>query len=340
MQQTNRQWTIAGRPVGRDVGEDDFAMREGTVTPPEEGEVLVRVDVLAFEPAMKGWMENIGGYVARTEIGDVMRGSAVGTVVESRSPEFAAGDVVTGQLGWQEFSTVAASSIRRVSNPSRPTDELGALGTVGLTAYCGLKVVGRPFPGDTVVITGAAGAVGSTVAQIARLAGCRVIGVAGGADKCRMLIDDFGVDAAIDYRSATFAKDVAANLPNGIDVLWDNVGGTILNSLLAHLALGARVVICGGISRSKTGGMPVGPENYFNLVFKRATMQGFILNDYESMFDEARRRMSEWLSQGKLIAREDIQEGFENAPRTLMRLFSGANVGKQMLRLSAEGGKR
>ena len=178
------------------------------------------------------------------------------------------------------------------------------------------------------------------VAQLARIGGCRVIGVAGGADKCRMLVDDYGLDAAIDYRSANFAEDVAKVAPGGIDVVWDNVGGTILNTLLGNLAMGARVVICGGISRSKTGGMPVGPENYFNLVFKRATMRGFILMDHENLFDEARRRMSGWLADGRLIAREDIQEGFENAPRTLMRLFSGKNVGKQLLRLTTkEGGQ-
>lgn len=336
MQLRNRQWKIAGRPAGRDVTEADFARDEVPARAPEEGEVLVRVDLLAFEPAMKGWMENIGGYVARTEIGDVMRGSGVGTVVESRAPGFVPGMQVTGPMGWQDYATVAAGELRPVSNPERPSDDLGVLGIVGLTAYCGFKAIGQPFPGDTVMITGAAGAVGSIVGQIARIGGCRVIGVAGGPDKCRMLVDDYGLDAAIDYRADDFAAQVAAQAPNGIDVVWDNVGGTILNTLLGNLAMNARVVICGGISRSKTGGMPVGPENYFNLVFKRATMRGFILNDHEAMFDEARRRMGQWLADGRLVAREDIQHGFDNAPRTLMRLFSGANTGKQLLRFEED----
>ncbi|MCW1384480.1 NADP-dependent oxidoreductase [Novosphingobium sp. KCTC 2891] len=333
MQLRNRQWKIAGRPVGRDVTEADFASDEVPARAPEAGEVLVRVDLLAFEPAMKGWMENIGGYVARTEIGDVMRGTAVGTVIESRADGFSPGMQVVGPLGWQDYAALPASDLRPVSNPARPSDDLGVLGLVGLTAYCGFKAIGQPFPGDTVMITGAAGAVGSVVAQIARIGGCQVIGVAGGPEKCRMLVEEYGLDAAIDYRAADFAAQVAAHAPNGIDVVWDNVGGTILNTLLGHLAMRARVVICGGISRSKTGGMPVGPENYFNLVFKRATMRGFILHDHEALFDEGRRRMAGWLAEGRLIAREDVQHGFDNAPRTLMRLFSGANVGKQLLRL-------
>lgn len=336
MQLRNRQWKIAGRPAGRDVTEADFARDEVPARAPDDGEVLVRVDLLAFEPAMKGWMENIGGYVARTEIGDVMRGSGVGTVIESRAPGFTPGMQVTGPLGWQDYATLAAGELRVVSNPARPSDDLGVLGIVGLTAYCGLKAIGQPFPGDTVMITGAAGAVGSIVGQIARIGGCRVIGVAGGPDKCRMLVEEYGLDAAIDYRADDFAAQVAAHAPTGIDVVWDNVGGTILNTLLGNLAMNARVVICGGISRSKTGGMPVGPENYFNLVFKRATMRGFILNDHEALFDEARRRMGQWLADGRLVAREDVQHGFDNAPRTLMRLFSGANTGKQLLRFEED----
>jgi NADPH-dependent curcumin reductase CurA len=337
MQFKNRRWTIAGRPVGRDVVESDFAMEEAPVRAPAGGEVLVRVDVLAFEPAMKGWMENIGGYVARTEIGDMLRGSAIGTVIESCAPGIAKGDTVFGQFGWQEYATLAARDVRVIADPSQASHELGALGVIGFTAYFGLKHIGMPFPGDTVVITGAAGAVGSMVAQIARIGGCRVIGIAGGADKCRMLTEEFGLDGAIDYKRDDLESEVKRLAPNGIDVIWDNVGGTILNALLGNLAMNARVVICGGISRSKTGGMPVGPSNYFNLVFKRATMRGFILNDYEAQFDEARARLGAWLADGRIVAREDIQEGFENAPRTLMRLFSGANVGKQLLRLSPKG---
>lgn len=337
MERINRRWVIADRPVGRDVTEADFRIEQTTVTPPAEREVLVRVDLLAFEPAMKGWMENIGGYVAPTAIGDMMRGSGIGTVIESAAPDLPVGTVVLGPFGWQEYAILPASTVERIEGDAPPSAHLGVLGVVGLTAYCGLKHVARPFPGDTMVVTGAAGGVGALVVQLAKIAGCRVIGIAGGAEKTRFLTDELGADAAIDYRQADVGAELKRLAPGGVDVVWDNVGGTILNIILGQLALNARVAICGGISRSKTGGMPVGPENYFNLVFKRATMQGFILNDYEADFPVARARLSRWLAEGRLVAREDVQHGFENAPRALMRLFSGANVGKQLLRLNAAG---
>lgn len=334
MSRINRRWVIAGRPVGRDVTEQDFRMEQAEVESPGPGEVLVKVDLLAFEPAMKGWMENIGGYVARTEIGDMMRGNGIGTVIESSDPALPVGATVMGSMGWQEYAVLPAGSLEKLDDSATASAHLGLLGVVGLTAYFGMKHVGRPFPGDTVVVTGAAGGVGAVVVQLARLAGCRVIGIAGGADKCAVLTGELGADAAIDYKAQDVGAELARLAPGGVDVVWDNVGGVILNDILAHLALNARVVICGGISRSKTGGMPVGPENYFNLVFKRATMQGILLNDYESQFAEGRGRLARWLAEGAIVAREDVQEGFENAPRTLMRLFSGANTGKQLLRFT------
>ena len=335
MQRINRRWTIAARPVGRDVTQDDFRLEHGDAQHPAAGEVLVRVELLAFEPAMKGWMENIGGYVAPTAIGDTMRGTGIGRVVESGDERLPVGTRVMGPFGWQEYATLAADAVQTVEEGVPPSAHLGVLGVVGLTAYFGMLHVGRPFPGDTVVVTGAAGGVGAIVVQLAKLAGCRVIGIAGGARKCALLRDELGADATIDYKSSDLAGELARLAPDAVDLVWDNVGGVVLNDILAHLALHARVVICGGISRSKTGGMPVGPRNYFNLVFKRATMQGILLNDYEPQFPAARRRLARWLADGRLIAREDVQEGFENAPRTLMRLFSGENVGKQLLRLEA-----
>lgn len=330
----NRQWRIAARPIGRDVVEADFAWGEGDAVAPRDGELLVRVRMLGFDPALKGWMENIGGYVAPTEIGDVMRGRGIGEVVVSRDPRFAPGDTVIGQLGWQDLATVAAADVAPIVDDGQLTAHLGVLGTTGLTAYCGLSHVGQPFPGDTVVITGAAGATGSVVGQIARIGGCRVIGIAGGTEKCRWLVDELGFDAAIDYRLGTVRQELKALAPDGIDVLWDNVGGALLDDLLAHIAMNARVVICGGISRSKTGGMPLGPANYFNIVFKRATMRGFILNDFSADFDRARMRLKGWIADGRLRAREDVQHGLENAPRTLMRLFEGRNLGKQLLKVA------
>ncbi|MDH7637411.1 NADP-dependent oxidoreductase [Sphingomonas oryzagri] len=330
----NRQWLIAARPVGRDVVESDFEYREANVRAPGAGEAVVRVELLGFDPALKGWMENIGGYVAPTEIGDIMRGRGIGTVIDPGASGLAKGAKVAGTLGWQDYATVPASELEIIEDDAQLSHHLGVLGSTGLTAYLGLRHIGQPFPGDTMVITGAAGAVGSVVGQIGKIAGCRVIGIAGGADKCRMLVDELGFDAALDYREGNLSKRMKELAPGGIDVLWDNVGGVILDDLLARIAMHARVVICGGISRSKTGGMPVGPSNYFNIVFKRATMRGFILMDHAAEYDEARTRLKRWIADGRLQSREDMQVGLENAPRTLMRLFEGKNVGKQLLRVT------
>jgi NADPH-dependent curcumin reductase CurA len=214
------------------------------------------------------------------------------------------------------------------------TASLGALGTTGMTAFFGLNKIGKPFAGDTLVVTGAAGATGSIVGQIGKISGCRVVGIAGGEAKCRWLTEELGFDAAIDYRAGQVRRQLREFAPGGIDVLWDNVGGKIFNDTLAELALHARVVVCGGISRYELGQMPAGPENYFNLIFKRAHMEGFIVLDYTSEFPWARGRISQWIRDGRVRFKEDIQQGFENAPRTLMRLFAGENFGKQLLKVA------
>jgi NADPH-dependent curcumin reductase CurA len=333
MTDINRQWLINGRPSGRPLVDDDFKWEEGRVRKPNEGEVLIRVRYLGFDPAQKGWMENVGGYVAPTEIGEVMRGSGIGEVVESADPAFKVGDKVAGQPGWQDFATLPARDLIKLEDDELLTAYLGVLGTTGMTAFFGLNKIGKPFPGDTLVITGAAGATGSVVGQIGKIAGCRVVGVAGGVEKCRWLVDELGFDAAIDYKAEDMRGQVARHVPGGIDVLWDNVGGKLLNGLLANIALHARVVVCGGISRYEVGKMPAGPENYFNLIFKRATMEGFIVLDYQGEYAWARGRMKEWIREGRMRYKEDIQHGLENAPRTLMRLFHGENFGKQLLQL-------
>lgn len=330
----NRQWLINGRPNGRALVADDFKWAEAEVSPPGEGEVVVRTLYLAFDPAQKGWMENIGGYTTPTEIGDVMRGTGLGEVVESDSPLLSVGDKVTGMLGWRDYSTLPAKDLLKLPDDGLPTAHLGVLGTTGLTAYFGLNRIGKPFPGDTVVVTGAAGATGSVLGQIAKIGGCKVIGVAGGADKCRWLVEELGFDAAVDYKAGPIRPQIREHAKGGIDVLWDNVGGTILNDLLGEIAMHARVVICGGISRYQVGQMPAGPENYFNLVFKRATMEGFILTDFAADFPIGRRRMATWVRDGRLKFKEDVQVGLENAPGTLMRLFEGANFGKQLLKVA------
>lgn len=330
----HRQWLIAGRPTGRPLQDTDFELVSRDVTAPGAGEVLLKTRYLGFDPAQKGWMENIGGYVAPTEIGEVMRGSGIGEVIESNHPKYQPGDLVAGMLCWQEMPTIPGEGLEKIKDASLATAYLGALGTTGMTAYFGFIRVGKPQPGDTVVVSGAAGATGSVVGQIAKIMGCRVIGIAGGADKCAWIVEECGYDAAIDYKSENVRERLSALCPNGIDVVFDNVGGTILNDMLAKIALHARVVICGGISRYTLGKMPAGPENYFNLIFMRATMAGFIVLDWMNEYPMARRRMTQWIREGRIRYKEDIQEGFENAPRTLMRLFEGKNFGKQMLKVS------
>jgi NADPH-dependent curcumin reductase CurA len=313
--------------------EDDLKWVETAPRPPGEGEVMFRVTHLGFDPAQKGWMENLGGYVAPTEIGEVMRGSGLGEVVASASDAFKPGDKVMGMAGWQDFATAPAKDLVKVEDDDLLTANLGVLGVTGMTALFGLNKIGKPFPGDTLVITGAAGATGSVVGQIGKIAGCRVVGVAGGPDKCRWLVDELGFDAAIDYKAGEIRSQIAQHAPSGIDVLWDNVGGRLFNGLLANLALNARVVVCGGISRYEQGQMPAGPENYFNLIFKRATMSGFIVLDYANEYPWARARITRWIREGRMHYKEDVQHGLENAPRTLMRLFAGENFGKQLLAL-------
>jgi NADPH-dependent curcumin reductase CurA len=334
MTQTNRQWLINGRPTGRALAGDDFKLVETPVSEPAEGEVLVRNLYLAFDPAQKGWMENVGGYVAPTEIGEVMRGSGVGEVVASRAPGFAPGDKVSGMLRWQDYATLPAKELLALPDDDLLTAHLGVLGTTGMTAFFGLQKIGKPFAGDTMVITGAAGATGSVVGQIGKIAGCRVIGVAGGEAKCRWLTDELGFDGAIDYKAGPVRAQLKALAADRIDVLWDNVGGPIFNDLLARIAFHARVVVCGGISRYELGQMPAGPENYFNLIFQRAHMEGFIVLDWASEFPWARERIARWIRDGRLHFKEDVQVGLENAPRTLMRLFQGENFGKQLLKVA------
>ena len=333
MPDTNRQWLIAASPLGRPLQDSDWTFTETAVRDPGEGEVVLKHSHISFDPAQKGWMENIGGYVAPTKIGDVMPGSGLGQVVASNSPRFRAGDWAMGRTGWQEYATVSAKELTPVEDDDLRTANLSVLGTTGMTAFFGLYKIGKPFPGDTLVVTGAAGATGSVVGQIGKLAGCRVVGVAGGEAKCRWLVDELAYDAAIDYKAGDIKDQVKQYCPDGIDVLWDNVGGKIFNTLLAELALHARVVVCGGISRYELGQMPAGPENYFNLIFKRATMSGFIVLDWTDEFPWARERMKRWIRSGQLKFKEDVQQGLENAPRTLMRLFQGENFGKQMLKL-------
>lgn len=330
---TTRQWLLNDHPRGRGIEDGDFKLVETELPSLGEGEMLLKTIFLGFDPAQKGWMENIADYVAPMAIGEVMRGSAISEVVESNGGKFAVGDMVSGSTGWSEMHISNGEGLVKVDTELSPTTMLSVLGTTGVTAYCGLFKVGKPVAGDTVVVSGAAGATGSIVGQLAKIAGCRVVGIAGGPEKCQWLMDEAGYDAAIDYKAGDVKKQLKENCPKGIDVIFDNVGGTILNDMLACIATNARVVICGGISRYETGNLPAGPENYFNLVFRRASMAGFIVLDWADEFPGIRKRLEEFVQDGSLKYQEDIQEGFENAPATLKRLFVGANRGKQLLKL-------
>ncbi|MCW1382939.1 NADP-dependent oxidoreductase [Novosphingobium sp. KCTC 2891] len=330
------RWKIAARPIGRELRIGDF---ERDSAPPElalrEGAIRVQVLMLSCDPAQKGWMENVAGYAAPTEIGGVMPAGGVGRVLESRAAEFAPGDLVQGTLGWSDEMVVEASAMRRVRDePDAPRLALGLLGSSGLTAYFGLARIGVPQPGDTLVVTGAGGGVGSIVGQIGKIAGCRVIGLAGGADKCRWLTDELGFDHAIDYKAENPKQRVRELAPGGIDVLWDNVGGQMLDDLLARIARKARVVICGGIARYQQGGRPPGPASYFNIVFKSARMEGFLLSDFADDHDIGRDRLRTWLAEKRIVQRDEVVDGLENAPQTLMRLFRGENRGKLLIRVA------
>jgi NADPH-dependent curcumin reductase CurA len=330
---TSRQWLLNGHPRGRGIEDGDFQLVETEIGAPGDGEILLKTLYLGFDPAQKGWMENIADYVAPMAIGDVMRGSGISEVVESKHPGFAAGDLVMGSTGWTEWHVSSGEGMVKIDTALPPTAMLSVLGTTGVTAYCGLFKVGRPVAGDTVLVSGAAGATGSVVGQLAKIAGCRAVGIAGGEDKCRWLVEEAGYDAAIDYKAGDLRKQIKEHCPGGADVIFDNVGGAILNDMLGEIATGARIAICGGISRYETGSLPAGPQNYFNLVFRRGTMAGFIVIDWAAEFPAIRKRLEGFVQDGRLTYREDVQQGFENAPATLKRLFSGQNRGKQLLKL-------
>jgi len=331
MNQENRQWLLKSRPVGM-VKESDFELVSTPIPTPGEGQLLIRNRILAFEPAMRGWIDDKPNYIPPVPIGGVMRGLAVGEVIESNLEGFSKGDLVTGTLGWQEYA-VGDAGVRAIPTGVDPGLALSALGMTGVTAYYGLLEVGQPKQGDTVVVSGAAGATGSVVGQIAKLKGCRVIGIAGGAEKCAWLTDEAHFDAAIDYKSEDVDARLEALCPDGMNIFFDNVGGPILNSALGRLAHAARVVICGSISGYNAEERPPGPANYYNIVQKRARMEGFVILDYLARAGEAVAELVKWVGEGQIAWKSDIQSGFENAPNTLLRLYTGSNFGKQLLEI-------
>jgi hypothetical protein len=312
-------WTYVEEPAGE----------------PKDGELLVHVLYISLDPAMRGWINERRSYVAPVAIGEVMRALGVGIVTASRNSRFAVGDHVSGSFGVQEYALTDGRGVTKVDPKIVPLPKyLSVLGMPGMTAYFGLLDTGQPKAGETVVVSAAAGAVGAIVGQIAKIHGCRVAGIAGGAEKCRYIVHELGFDAAIDYKSEDVSVALRKHCPNGIDVYFDNVGGAILEAALANLARGARIVICGAISQYNVTGPIAGPRNYMSLLVNRASMKGMLVMDYVDRYAQAGAQMAAWMATGKLKSREDIVEGLETFPETLLKLFNGENNGKLMLKVS------
>jgi len=331
---SNAQWRLAARPVGLPKA-SDWEYVEEPALEPGDGQFQVEVEYLSLDPAMRGWMNEARSYVPPVGIGEVMRAGAIGRVTESRHPHHAVGDRVSGMFGVQRYAVSDGRGVRTVDTSLAPAPvHLGLLGMTGLTAYFGILDVGRPQPGQTVVVSGAAGAVGSVAGQIARLKGCRTIGIAGGPEKCRWIVEELGFDAAIDYKRGELRSELRRHTPDGIDVYFDNVGGETLDEVLRRIARGARVVICGAISQYNAT-EPCGPVNYMQLLVQRATMTGFLVFDFAERYDEAIAELAGWLRAGQLQSREDVVPGgLEQFPEVFLRLFRGANTGKLILKLA------
>jgi NADPH-dependent curcumin reductase CurA len=329
MARKTHRYTLAARPVGLPKA-TDFAYDEVELGDPADGEVVVKVQYISLDPAMRGWMNEGKSYIPPVKIGEVMRAMAVGHVVESKDPRFAVGDPVSGVFGLTEYAVVNGDRVTAIDRNAPLPVMLSTLGPTGLTAYFGLLDVGKPVAGNTVVVSGAAGAVGAVVGQIAKIQGCRAVGIAGGADKCRYLTE-IGFDAAIDYKTTDVRTALREYCPNGIDVFFDNVGGDILDAALTRLAPRARIVICGAVSQYNNTTPVKGPSNYMSLLVYRASMTGFVLFDYATRYPEAIREMSVWMAQGKLKSREHIVRGLVEFPNALLKLFNGENNGKLML---------
>jgi len=331
----NAQWRLAARPVGLPKP-TDWEYVEEPAAEPDDGQFQVELEYVLLDPAMRGWMNEARSYVPPVGIGEVMRAGAIGRVTESRHPDYQTGDLVTGMFGVQRYAVSDGRAVRTVDISLAPAPvHLGVLGMTGLTAYFGLLDLGRPEPGQTVVVSGAAGAVGSVVGQIARVKGCRTVGIAGGPEKCAWLVEELGFDAAIDYKRGELRAELRRHTPDGVDVYFDNVGGETLDEVLRRIARGARVVICGAISQYNAEQPPRGPANYMQLLVQRASMQGFLVFDFADRYPEAIAQLAEWLGAGELQSREDVvRGGLEQFPDVFLRLFRGENTGKLILQLS------
>lgn len=327
----NRQWIYAVRPDGP-VGVDNFEYRETDIPEPGDGQALARLCYLSFEPAMRTWLEDFITYMPPVPLGTPMLAPGVSQVVASNTPALKEGDLVSGMMSWQDYEVVGEQT--RVVPPGTPIPVmLGPLGGTGLTAYIGLLDIGRTQSGETVLTSGAAGATGSVAAQIARIKGCRSVGIAGGADKCRWLLEEARLDAAIDYKNEDVGARLAELCPDGVDVYFDNVGGDMLETVMNHMAQGGRIASCGAISTYNQGMRRSGPSNMFQIIEKRLTIEGFVMFDHMDRVPAAVEDLGQWVAAGEIAFQTDVQEGFDNIPTTFLRLFSGANQGKQLLKV-------
>jgi NADPH-dependent curcumin reductase CurA len=329
----NRQWRLVARPEEK-FKRSDFEWREESAPTPGEGQILVRNLFLSLDPTNRIWAAR-DSYLPAVALGDVMRGIGIGIVEQSRNPAFREGTHVQGMFGWQDYAVTDGTGLMVLpDDPSTPlTAYFGALGHIGFTAYFGLLDIGKPQPGETLVVSAAAGATGSLVGQIGKIQGCRVVGIAGTDEKCKWLTGELGFDAAVNYKTGPILESLKAACPNGIDVYFDNVGGKILDAALALINLRARIVLCGLISQYNAKELAPGPYNFGNLLMRRARVEGFIVLDYAKRFPEAIPELRRWMAEGKLKYRVDVVEGLENAPEAINRLFDGSNIGKLVVRV-------
>ena len=330
----NRQVVLATRPDGEPT-EEHFSIVDSPLPQPEDGEVLVRSLWLSLDPYQRGRMSKVRSYAAPLGIGEVMFAQAVAEVVESRTPRLSPGDVVLGTFGWQEFATAPGYSLRRIDENAAPiTTALHVLGMTGLTAYFGLFDIGRPRAGDTVVVSAAAGAVGQIVGQLAKLSGCHTVGIAGTDQKVEDVLKLYRYDAAVNYRTEDVSKVLGRECPGGVDIYFDNVGGAVSSVVHRHLAIGARIVICGQIAEYNQVPPRGGPDSLRFLIINRARMEGFLVSDYVHRYKAALTRLSRWYAEGRLAYREDVVEGLEQAPRAFIGLFRGDNRGKLLVKVA------
>ncbi len=340
---TNHQIRLAARPVGLPT-QDNWSATTEAVTEPEEGGVLLQTLALSLDPAMRGWMNEGRSYIPPVGIGEVMRAGGVGRVIASKSPHFAVGDLVSAGFGVQQYLRLGAAEFKRNGivkidlRMGSLTQWLNVLGMPGMTGYFGLMDVGQPQAGETLVVSGAAGAVGQTVGQVAKIKGCRVVGIAGGKAKCDWVVKELGFDACIDYKAGAGAvrEGLKEHCPKGVDIYFDNVGGEILDTVLARINRKARIIICGAISQYNATSAIAGPKNYLSLLVNRARMEGIVVFDYADRYHLAVAEMAGYLKDGRMKSKEDVVEGIEHFPEALLKLFNGENFGKLVLQVASD----